>query len=69
MNEKGALKKKKGTSPKRHSTMKNDAANILMRLPKTAPAVASFPDYTPAPDVSSDAAGVTPAGTHIEEID
>ena len=30
---------------------------------------ASFPDYTPAPDVPSDAAGVTPAGTHIEEID
>ena len=42
-----------GTSPKRHSTMKNDAANILMSLPETAPA----------------AAGVTPAGTHIEEID
>ena len=56
-----------GTSPKRHSTMKNDAANILMSLPETAPAAASFPDYTPAP--TSDAAGVTPAGTHIEEID
>ena len=42
-----------GTSPKRHSTMKNDAANILMSLPETAPA----------------AAAVTPAGTHIEEID
>ena len=38
-----------GTSPKRHSTMKNDAANILMSLPETAPAAASFPDYTPAP--------------------
>ena len=35
------------------STMKNAAANILMSLPETAPA----------------AAGVTPAGTHIEEID
>ena len=33
--------------------MKNDAANILMSLPETAPA----------------AADVTPAGTHIEEID
>ena len=56
-----------GSSPKRHSTMKNDAAKILMCLPETAPAAASFPDYTPAP--TSDAAGVTPAGTHIEEID
>ena len=42
-----------GTSPKRHSTMKNAAANILMSLPESARA----------------AAGVTPAGTHIEEID
>ena len=46
-------------------------ANILMSLPETAPAAAAFPDYTPAPvpDVPSDAADVTPAGTHIEEID
>ena len=44
-----------GTSPKRHSTMKNDAANILMSLPETAPAAA------PAA-----AAGVN---YHIEEMD
>ena len=42
-----------GTSLKRHSTMKNDAANTLMSLPATGVAPA----------------GVTPAGTHIEEID
>ena len=43
-----------GTSPKRHSTMKNDAANTLMSLPATGVTLA---------------ASVTPAGTHIEEID
>ena len=36
--------------------MKNDAANILMSLPETGVAPAA-------------SAGVTPAGTHIEEID
>ena len=45
-----------GINPKLHTTMKNDAANILMSLPETGVAPAA-------------SAGVTPAGTHIEEID